>query len=121
VSLTGKVYWRNGHIWVVISVPSHRSGKLLYVNLTTLDNECVDDECILSTADYGWIKHRTAVAFTRALIAEARQFNEAIRLGLLQPGNPPSVPDQCLAKIQKAALTSKHLSNEKKMLLPGFK
>jgi hypothetical protein len=122
VSQPGEVYWRLGHPWIIISAPDHPSGKLLYVNLTTLDEDCPDDECVLTRADYSWIEdsHPTAVAFSRAKIAEARKFDEAIRQGHLRIGTLAAVSAACLVKIQRAALNSKQLSKEKKELLPGF-
>lgn len=121
MSLTGNVYWRDGHPWIVLSQAGHSSGYILCVNLTTLDEECVDDECILSKADYDWVeeKHPTAVAFSRARVWEESKFREAINRGLLTSGHPKSVSDACLKKIVKAAYSSKQLAKTKKNLLPS--
>jgi hypothetical protein len=53
----------------VISNPD-QNGKVLCVNLTSFDEECVDDECLLDENDYAWIEagHPTAVAFSKALV-----------------------------------------------------
>jgi hypothetical protein len=116
----GEVYWWDGHPWIVISEPNHRSGKFLCVNLTTLDEDCPDDECILQKTDYAWIEtnHLTAVAFSRAKILETRQFNEAVNRGKLRAGFPPAISVECLKKIQEAARRSKQLGKDKRDLLP---
>ena len=121
MSLIGEVYWREGHPWIVISEAGHPSGCLLCVNLTTLDDECPDDECILHKADYEWIEdgHPTAVAFSRARLWEEGKFLEAIRRGILTSCRPKVVSQACLKKIVTAARISKQLGSKKKELLPG--
>jgi hypothetical protein len=120
LSLIGEVYWRDRHPWIVISESGHSSGLILCVNLTTLDEECPDDECILHKADYEWIEdeHSTAVAFSRAKLWEESKFIEAIRRGILKAGRPKSIPEACLKKILTAARMSKQLGHKKKELLP---
>ena len=67
VLTAGSAFIWDGHIWFVLSDPKANRGEVLCVNLTSLDEECPDDECFLDHSDYGWIEtnHVTAVAFLR--------------------------------------------------------
>jgi hypothetical protein len=39
------------HPWIVITDPIPASGMVVCVNLTTLDDDCVDDQCVLEKSD----------------------------------------------------------------------
>ncbi len=115
--VTGGVYWWKNHPWIIISNLGHSSGDLLIVNLTSLDDECADDECILVNSDYSWIKHPTAVAFSRAKRVGEKEFAAAVMQGQLREGNPKILPVECLNKIRRAALASKQLGKRNAALL----
>jgi hypothetical protein len=116
----GDAFLWDGHVWFILSEPRHVSGKVLCVNLTTLDEECPDDECVLDNPDYGWIDpgHLTAVAFSRARVFDARKVEESISSGLIRRPRPNQVPAATMAKIVTAAKASKELSAEKRRMLP---
>jgi hypothetical protein len=118
VCVAGNVYRWDNHPWIVISNPGHQSGKLLIVNLTSLDEECPDTECTLNKSDYAWIDHPTVVAFSRAKIVDEAQFIKAITANALKEGHPKTVPPACLAKIQAAARASREMAKIKKNLIP---
>lgn len=101
----GQAFWRIDHPWIIITDPIPQSGKVLCVNLTTLDEDCVDDQCILSSADYAWIKrdHPTAVAFSYAQSYDIEKLESAIQKGLLKPVTPPKIPSGTLRKIREVA------------------
>ncbi len=48
------------HIWVVLSDPLQTDDQILLVNMTTLADDCIDDSCILTPADYPLLTHETA-------------------------------------------------------------
>jgi len=107
-----------GHVWFVLSA-ADASGKILCVNLTTLDDECPDDECILMHVDYEWIEenHPTAVAFSRAKLWDEAKLDQALANGLLNQPNPPALLPATIAKVQAAAKTSYQLSRAFKAML----
>ena len=89
------------------------------VNLTTLDDQCPDDECLLDHCDYGWIKqgHTSAVAFSRSSIWRVTKIREALRSGALNRAQWPTVPEPTIQKVIKAATTSRELSEANRRLL----
>ena len=107
--------WDN-HVWFVLSAPDLR-GQVLCVNLTTLDEECPDDECILSEADYAWIGHSTAVAFSRARLWDAAKIGAALAGGALERPQPNTIPWATVEKVRKSAIASRGLRKEWKALL----
>ena len=115
----GDAFYRSGHPWIVLTDPNHVSGKVLCVNLTTFDDECSDDECVLNEQDYIWIEvgHPTAVAFSRAIIIDVAKLDEWLINGNLTRVNPAQVPAQTVTKIIDIARNSRELSDEKKELL----
>ena len=94
-------------------------GKVVCVNLTTLDNECVDDECILDDHDYSWIKpnHPTAVAFSFAQSYDVVKIEQAFKNGILKSAVPNVVPAATLAKVRAIAANARELSRDLKALL----
>jgi hypothetical protein len=119
VPARGTAFFRHGHPYFVISDPAANNGKVLCVNLTTLDEDCVDDECLLDQNDYAWIQpgHPTAVAFSRAQVWDGNKIDLCLQRGLLQPANPPIVPAQTVAKVVAAAKTSRELSPAMRAML----
>jgi len=115
----GTAFYRHEHPYFVISDPALNDGMVLCVNLTTFDDECVDNECHLDQNDYAWINpnHPTVVAFSRAQVWNASKIEECLRNGNLQPVNPPIVPAVTIAKVVAVAKKSDELSPEKKALL----
>ena len=115
----GTAFYRFEHPFFVISDPAQNGGKVLCVNLTTMDDDCVDDECPLDTNDYSWIKpnHPTVVAFSRAQIWDAAKIDQCLQSGYLKPVNPPIVSALTIAKVVAVARTARELSPDKKALL----
>ena len=68
------------HIWVVLSDPAANGGRILMVNMTTLRDSCVDDDCVLGPADFVLLTHATAVAYSRAQAGPAAAIEGLIRL-----------------------------------------
>ena len=62
----GDAFWCEGHVWIVLSDPSKNDGKVLLVNLTTLDDDCPDDECILNESHFAFGSGLTVIARRRA-------------------------------------------------------
>lgn len=115
----GDAFWCEGHVWIILSDPSQNDGEVLLVNLTTLDDECPDDECILNETHYAWIKpnHPTAVAFSRFRIWNAPRLSAAIGLKLITAAHPKSLPAVTIAKITADAKVSRELSKKAKRML----
>ena len=115
----GSAFFRAGHPFFVLSDPALNAGKVLCVNLTTLDDECADDECILDENDYAWIKpnHPTAVAFSRARVWDVTKLEYCLETGFLKPAHPPIVPAATIEKVLAVAKTARELSPDQKALL----
>ena len=96
------------HPWIVITDPIPASGMVVCVNLTTLDDDCVDDQCVLEKSDYASIEedHPTEVAFSYAWPYDVQKLDDVIRRGLLKLASPPDVPPQTLKKIRLIAKTA---------------
>ena len=88
-------------------------------NLTTFDDECPDDECVLNEQDYAWIEvgHPTSVAFSRAIVIDVAKLDAWLTNGTLQRVNPAQVPAHTVIKIIAIAQHSRELSPEKKTFL----
>jgi hypothetical protein len=104
------------HIWIIISRPSDNHGQFLFVNLTTYNNKCIDDTCLLDPCDYQFLTHRTTVAYSRGHIGNVLGLGLLVEAGNFSP--MPRVPDATLAKIVAGARRSPQLSATKKGLLP---
>ena len=115
----GDAFWCEGHVWIILSDPSQNGGEVLLANLTTLDDECPDDECILDETHYAWIKpnHPTAVAFSRFRIWNADRLSAAIGLKLVTAAHPKALPVSTISKIVAAARVSRELSGKAKRML----
>ena len=87
------------------------------MNVTSLDEECPDDECILHPSDFRRLTKPSAVAFSRARIWDSRKIDDAIAKGLIQRPHPNMIPARTIAKVIAAALIAKELSQDKKDLL----
>lgn len=116
---TGTAFVWDGHIWFVLSNPRKNSGKVLCANLTTLDEECPDDECPLAHPDYAWIQpnHKTTVAFSRAKVWEVSKIEKAIAAGIIKQPTPNTIPSVTISKIIQRAKSSRELSPEKRAML----
>lgn len=103
-----RFHGRKYHPWIVITSPIPASGGVVCVNLTTLDEDCVDDKCILSKADYAWIDddHPTAVAFSYAQLYDVEKLGMTISKGLLKLANPTDIPAATLTKTRLIAKTA---------------
>jgi hypothetical protein len=113
----GSAFIWEGHVWFILSDPKRHSGQVLCVNITTLDEECPDDECLLNPSDYGWIKHASVAAFSRARVFKLVNLIEAINKGLLKQPVPNLIPLKTIQKIIICARCSRELSADKKKFL----
>jgi hypothetical protein len=115
----GTTFIRDRHIWFNLTEPTRGNSFVLCVNLTTMDEECADDECRLSHSDYRWVEldHPTVVAFSRARVWDARKIVLALKSGLLRRPVEGDIPKAALAKVIRSATTSRELSPDFKALL----
>lgn len=104
------------HIYVVLSDPAQTGGSILLVNLTTLDEDCVDDACILEAEDYQpFLTHRSTVAYSRAQPGPAAKLQELVEGGHFR--QMPRIPTATLTKILTGARQSRELSDSQKQLV----
>ena len=103
------------HVHLVISAVTP-DGRILTVNWTTLDDECIDDACILHPGDHPAIRHDSTVAYSFAELRDAEKFIRAADAGLLEflPPLQPAV----FRRILEGA--NKSLRENWKNLLPKF-
>jgi len=117
----GFAFLFKGHLWFLLSDPANNGGKVLGVNLTTLDQDCLDTECQLTDHEYVWIEanHPTVVAFSLAMEFDLKKLGQAFEAGVLQRNGTtmPVVPTATIEIVRKAALSSKLLSPAHKRLL----
>jgi hypothetical protein len=104
------------HLYVVLSDPAQTGGPILLVNLTALDDDCVDDASILGAEDYPrFLTHATPVAYSRAqagTVARLQALVEGGHFRLIAPIPPPTP-----AKMLKGAHQSRELSDSQKQLV----
>lgn len=103
------------HRWLILSDPKRTGGDVLLVSLTSFDDECEDDECVLSPKEYGELTHDTAVAFSFKRIGPAKALNTAVKAGEFRVLD--AMPAATLARILKAAAGSDYLGATHKALL----
>ena len=104
------------HIWIVLSDPAQTGGRILFANLTTLDEDCVDDACILEPSDFvPYLTQATTVAYSRAQTGAAARLQELVDYGEFHPLTP--IPAATLARILKGALQSRELSASQRQLV----
>ena len=103
------------HRWLILSDPARTGGDVLLVSLTTFDDECENDECVLTPQDYHELTHNTAVAFSFKRIGPARALNAAVKAGEFRVLNP--MPEETLQRILDVAADSEYLGEIHKKLL----
>ena len=115
----GTTFIKSGHIWFNITEPTAQNPSVLCVNLTCLDSECPDDECIITGAEYGWIKdgYPTTVAFSRARSWDANKILECLRSGTLRKPRQGDVPQSTVSKVVRVALTARELNSDLRAML----
>jgi len=101
------------HIVVTAVTPL---GKVLTVNWTTLDDECVDDACVLDRGDHPAIEHPSTVAYSRRELRDLVKLQQAIAAGLLAL-LPPLAP-AVLNRVLSGARCSPELGADFKAMLP---
>jgi hypothetical protein len=105
------------HIWVIISDPHQNGQRFVFVNLTTLTQNCVDDRCILQGADYPpYLTQATTVAYSRFTIGHMRGIEMLVAAG--QFHEMPTIPGPTLQKIINGAHKSLELPRGAKAMLP---
>ena len=88
---------------------------MLLVSLTTFDDECEDDECVLTPEDYDELDHDTAVAFSFKRVGPAKALNAAVKAGEFRVLD--AMPEEMLERILEAAEDSEYLGATHKALL----
>ena len=109
---SGWAFVYKGHIWFVLSEPCPSSDEVLCVNLTTLDEDCEDDECILNHNHYSWISHESAIAFSRANPFKISKLYAALKAGILKRPSPDVVPPETVRLVVSKARQSRQLRKE---------
>ena len=105
------------HIWVIISDPNNNEGRFVFVNLTTLTENCVDDVCILQNEDYHpFLMQPTTVAYSRYKIGDVVSMEKLLNLGAFH--SMPAIPPETLQKIINGAHKTLELPKAAKSLLP---
>jgi hypothetical protein len=105
------------HIWVVISDPNQNEQAFVFVNLTSLNDNCVDDACILQPEDYPpYLTQPTTVAYSRHQIGTVSGMNMLKATGRFF--EMPPIPVQTLQKIINGAHDTLELSKTAKDMLP---
>jgi hypothetical protein len=115
----GTTFIRSGHIWFNLTEPTRHSPLVLCVNLTTLDDECPDDECLIESSEYSWVEdgHPTTIAFSRARIWDAEKIESCLADGKLKKPHDGDISKSTLNKILKIALKSGQLNCDFKKFL----
>jgi hypothetical protein len=103
------------HIWVVLSDPQRTGGEILMVNMTTLTEDCVDDLCLLSPADFELLTHTTTLAYSRHRAGAVTGLQGLIENGSFSVITP--VPAPALQRILDGARRSAQIPAVKKTLL----
>lgn len=115
----GPVASRNGsHPHVVLSEPFGNQRQILIVNWTTLDDECIDDACVLNADDHPAIKHTSTMAYSFAHLWREERILFAVANGSLV--ELPSVAQPVLKPIIDGAKHSPELRPEWKSVLARF-
>jgi hypothetical protein len=84
-----------------------------------LDEDCPDDECPITKADYDWIKdgYPTTIAFSRAQIWDATKILACLQKGALRKPRQGDVPRGTVLKVIKAAMTARELNDDLRAML----
>ena len=105
------------HIWVIISDPAENESRFVFVNLTTLTDNCIDDVCILQNEDYiPFLTQPTTVAYSRHKIGDVESMEMLVNVG--QFHSMPPLPPDTLQKIINGAHITLELPRAAKEMLP---
>ena len=115
----GTTFIRNGHIWFNITEPKPDNRDVLCVNLTSLDEDCPDDECPITRSEYGWVKagYPTTIAFSRAKIWNADKIAACLQSKELKKPHQGDVPAATVLKVIGVAWASRELSDALRAML----
>jgi hypothetical protein len=115
----GTTFIIHGHIWFNITEPTEQNPYVLCVNFTALDEDCPDDECPISRAEYAWVKddYPTTIAFSRAKIWDAGKILRCLKDGTLRKPRQGNVPHATVLKVIKVALNARELSNDLRVMI----
>jgi hypothetical protein len=103
------------HLWICLSDQAGPGSDVLTVNLSTLRETYVDDECILNPGEYLRVTRQSAVMFSRACLRNEGTLMTAIRNRQIE--QLEDLPDSTLEKILAAARSSRQLSPRMKAYL----
>jgi len=103
------------HRWLILSDPARTRGDVLLVSLTTFDDECEDEECLLKPKDYKELARETAVAFSFKRVGPAKALNAAVKAGEFRVLD--AMPEETLQRILKVAAKSNYLGVTHRALL----
>ena len=108
------------HIWVIISDPAKNEDRFVFVNFTTLTDNCVDDACILQNEDYPpFLTQPTTVAYSRHQIGDVKSMEMLLAVGKFH--SMPNVTPETLQKIINGAHKTPELPRSAKSMLPPAK
>lgn len=105
------------HLYVPLFDALRTDDGMVLVNFTTLRTSCVDDVCILGTADYRELSHATTVAYSRAILGAKSAFMMAVAAGHFI--RLSDLPVTTLQRIIAGGHQSDEMSAVKKRMLPS--
>jgi hypothetical protein len=104
------------HPHVILSDPFGVERHVLVVNWTTLDEECIDDACVLQAGDHAAISHPSSMAYSRAHLWREEKILFAVANGSVTDLAPVSAP--VFKRMIEGAQQSRELRPEWKAVLP---
>lgn len=104
------------HPHVILSEPFGVKKFVLVVNWTTLDEECIDDACVLQTGDHAAISHPSSMAYSRAHLWREHKILFAVANGSVTELASVSAP--VFKRMIEGAQQSPELRPEWKAVLP---
>ena len=104
------------HSHVILSEPFDSAGHVLIVNWTTLDEECIDEACVLQPGDHPALQHASTMAYSRAHLWREDKIVFAIANGSLARLAP--VSQAVLKRMIAGGRQSPELRAEWKAVLP---
>jgi hypothetical protein len=104
------------HGWVIRTEPFATNAFVLAVSWPRLDDECVEDACILQPADHPDLRHPSTLADSMARVWDARRRHRGGMQRGLQQRDP--LPPSLLARVLAGARAARRLCLKFKALLP---
>ena len=103
------------HLWMVISDPTQNPEKVLIANLTTYKGDPGHDDCVITSAEYRGLAHKSCVFFQKASICSLASLEKLLQELVIELREP--LPREVLGRVREAAESTRFLSGEGKELL----